>query len=184
MANQKKMIELYAKEEQHINAAIDKIVVELFNKWCNETKGQAIVMTGCSPVVGTTSTSIELGIAIAASKRKTLLIDCDVRKAIKYKKLNEEASLGLANYLLDETVKLEDVLYDTNIENLQYIPCGDYSENPTRVLCSVRVNELIEAFKEQYDCILFDVPAVTIVPDAQVNRLALIRRDGNRRVSA
>lgn len=168
MANQKKIIELYAKEEQHINAAIDKIVVELFNKWDNETSGQAIVMTGCSPVVGTTSTGIELGIAIAASKRKTLLIDCDVRKAIKYKKLSEEASQGLANYLLDENVKLEDVVYHTNIENLQYIPCGEYSENPTRVLCSLRVDELIFAVKERFDCILFDVPAVTIVPDAQV----------------
>ena len=168
MANEKKIIKLYAKEEQHINAAVDKIVVELFNKWNNETSGQAIVMTGCSPVVGTTSTSIELGIAVAFSKRKTLLIDCDVRKAIKYKKLNEEASLGLADYLLDENVKLDDVLYSTNIENLHYIPCGDYSENPTRVLCSVRVEELIAAVKDQYDCILFDVPAVTIVPDAQV----------------
>jgi len=168
MASEKKIIELYAKEEQHISAAIDKIVVELFNKWGNESSGQAIVMTGCSPVVGTTSTSIELGIAIASSKRKTLLIDCDVRKAIKYKKLNEKASKGLADYLLDEEVELEDVLYDTNIENLQYIPCGDYSENPTRVLCSVRVEELVAEVKDQYDCILFDVPAVTIVPDAQV----------------
>jgi len=168
MANEKKIIELYAKEEQQINAAIDKIVVELFNKWGKESSGQTIVMTGCSPVVGTTSTSIELGIAISTSKRKTLLVDCDVRKAIKYKKLNEEASLGLANYLLDDTIKLEDVIYHTNIENLQYIPCGDYSENPTRVLCSLRVGELIAEVKDKYDCILFDIPAVTIVPDAQV----------------
>lgn len=168
MAEEKKTIKLYAKEQQHINAAIDKIVVELFNKWGNEGNGQTIVMTGCSPVVGTTSTSIELGIAIAASKRKTLLIDCDVRKAIKYKKLNQEASQGLAEYLLDDEVTFQDVVYNTNIENLYYIPCGDYSENPTRVLCSIRVEELIAKVKDEFDCILFDVPAVTIVPDAQV----------------
>lgn len=168
MAKENKVIELYAKEEQLINAAIDKIVVELFNKWENSIGGQAVVLTGCSPEAGTTSTSIELGIAVAASKRKTLLIDCDVRRAIQYKKLNEKANLGLANYLLDGEVKLEEVVYPTNIENLHYIPCGDYSENPTRVLCSVRMEELIAAVKNEFDCILFDVPAVTLVPDAQV----------------
>jgi len=168
MAKENRIIELYAKEEQLINAAVDKIVVELFNKWDTGSSGQTIVMTGCSPVVGTTSTSIELGIAIAASKRKTLLIDCDVRRANQYKKLNDEANIGLANYLLDNDVTLEEVIYPTNIDNLEYIPCGDSFDNPTRVLCSIRIEELITAVKGEYDCILFDVPAVTLVPDAQV----------------
>lgn len=168
MTEKKKTINLYAKDEQIVNAAVDKIVVDLFNKRQEEQGGQVIVLTGCSPLAGTTYTSIALGIAMAASQRKTLVIDCDVRKAIKYKKLNEEASSGVADYLLDDKVTVEDVIYDTNIENMSYMPCGEYSEHSTRVLCSPKMRELIAEVREKYDCVLLDVPSITIVPDAQI----------------
>lgn len=168
MTEKKKTISLYAKDEQIVNAAIDKIVVDLFNKREEGHGGQAIVLTGCSPLAGVTYTSIALGIAMASSRRKTLVIDCDVRKAIKYKKLNEEASTGLADYLLKDDVKVADVIYETNIENLSYMPCGEYSEHSTRVLCSPKMDDLIAEAREQFDCILLDVPSITIVPDAQI----------------
>ena len=168
MTENKKIINLYAKDEQIVGAAIDKIVVDLFNKRQDKQKGQVIVLTGCSPLAGTTYTSIALGMAIAASQRKTLVIDCDVRKAIKYKKLNEAATTGVADYLLNDSVTFEDVIYDTNIENVSYMPCGEYSEHSTRVLCSPRMHELIAKAGEMYDCVLLDVPSVTIVPDAQI----------------
>lgn len=164
----KNVLELYVNKDQLTNAAIDEVVVELFNKWENRKGGQAIVLTGCSPLAGVTSTSISLGIAIATSKRRTLVIDCDVRKAIKYKKLNEEASSGLADCLLTDEVQVEDVLYETNIENLYYMPCGAYSEYPTRVLCSPKMGALIAQVKQNFDCIIFDVPSLATVPDAQI----------------
>lgn len=172
MAGKAKTVNLYENKNQLINDAIDKIVVEIFNKRNKENGAQAIVLTGCSPLVGTTSTCISLGIAIATTQRKTLLIDCDVRKAIKYKKLNEQTTKGLANYLLQdsskETFSLEDVIYDTNIENLSYIPCGDYTESSTRILCSTRMDKLLAEVREKYDYIIFDFPSLTIVPDAQI----------------
>lgn len=163
-----RVLNLYVNQDQLVNAAIDEVVVELFNKWENSEGGQAVVLTGCSPLSGVTSTSISLGIAIAASKRRTLVIDCDVRKAIKYKKLNEEASSGLADYLLKDDVQLADVIHETNIDNMYYMPCGEYSEYPTRILCSPKMEQVIEQVKRSFDCIIFDVPSITIVPDAQV----------------
>lgn len=168
MKNNERHISLYVNKNQVLNAAIDRIVVEIFNKKNKADKAQSIVFTGCSPLVGTTSTCIGLGIAVATSKRKTLVIDCDVRKALKYKKLNEQASTGLANYLLYDDTDLDEIVYGTNIDNLYYIPCGSYSKNSTRILCSERMDKLINAVKEQFDCIIFDFPAITIVPDAQI----------------
>ena len=168
MTEKKKLINLYAKDEQIVNAAIDKIVVDLFNKREEGKGGQVIVLTGCSPLAGTTYTSIALGIAMATSQRKTLVIDCDVRKALKYKKLNEQASTGLADCLLKDDVKVGEAIYETNIENLSYMPCGEYADHSTRVLCSPKMEELIAKVKEEYDCILMDVPSITIVPDAQI----------------
>lgn len=172
MAEKKQMVELYENTNQLVTDAIDKIVVEIFNKREKGEKAQTMVLTGCSPLVGTTSTCISLGIAIATTQRKTLLIDCDVRKALKYKKLNEQTSKGLANYLLQdnagEKVELEDVIYGTNIENLSYIPCGDYTESSTRILCSTRMEKLIERVEAEYDYVIFDFPSLAVVPDAQI----------------
>ena len=168
MTEKKQLINLYAKDEQIVNAAIDKIVVDLFNKREDGERGQIIVLTGCSPLAGTTYTSIALGIAMATSRRKTLVIDCDVRKALKYKKLNEQASVGLADCLLKEEVRVKEAIYETNIENLSYMPCGEYSNHSTRVLCSPKMEDLIAEIREDYDCILMDVPSITIVPDAQI----------------
>lgn len=171
MNNEKKMIELYENSNQVVNAAVDRIVVELFNKREESIGGQAVLLTGCSPLAGTTSTCISLAIAMANTKRKTLLVDCDVRKAMQYKKLNKEVTEGLANYLLDDDERdtgIEEVIYETNVVDLYYVPCGKYYENATRILCSSKMTQLIENTKAQFDCVIFDLPSLAIVPDAQV----------------
>ncbi len=167
----KKIVELYENSSQITSAAVDRIVVEVFNKGEGLEKGQSIVVTGCSPLAGTTTTCISLAIAMANTKRKTLLVDCDVRKALQYKKLNQDTDAGLANYLLEEASNsrmVDEVVYETNVENLYYIPCGKYHENATRILCSERMMNLIAEVKESYECIIFDLPSLSVVPDAQV----------------
>lgn len=171
MKNEKKVIELYENSDQVVNAAVDRVVVELFNKRDASLGGQAVLLTGCSPLAGTTSTCISLAIAMANTKRKTLLVDCDVRKAMQYKKLNKEVTEGLANYLLDDDERdtgIEEVIYETNVEDLYYVPCGKYYENATRILCSSKMTQLIKNAKGQFDCVIFDLPSLAIVPDAQV----------------
>lgn len=174
---QKKIVNLYENSNQLVNAAIDKVVVEIFNKREQDAKtAQTIVLFGASPLAGTTSTSIDLAIATANTGRKVLLIDCDVRKAAKYKKLNEQVDKGLADYLLQEVEEqtvskdnmIEEIIYKTNVENLSYIPCGSYSENPTRIMCSTRMEPLLEEMKNKVDYIICDLPAISVVPDAQI----------------
>ena len=75
----KNVVTLYENKNQLVNAAIDKIVVEVFNHQISENV-QSILLFGASPLAGTTTTSIDLAIAMAATGRKTLLVDCDVRK--------------------------------------------------------------------------------------------------------
>ncbi len=166
-----KQINLYMNDDQLVNAAIDKIVVEIVNKKENGDTAQKILLTGCSPLAGTTSTSISIGIALANCHKRTLLIDCDVRKALKYKKLNAETTLGLADYLLkaeEGKIPESEVIYSTNIDKLFYVPCGAYISNPTRVLCSDYMENFIETLEEDFDYILFDFPSLAVVPDAQV----------------
>ena len=161
-------ITLYENKTQLIISAIDKIVVEIFNKKENDKQAQSILLTGCSALTGTTSTCIGLAIAVANTQRKTLLIDCDMRKIVKYKKLNEQATTGLSDFLsqehLQEIMKPEEVFYETNIENLTYIPCGAKTDNPTRLLCSTKMEELLKVANENYDCIIVESFGVGGIP--------------------
>ncbi len=166
----KEIINLYEIENQLLYAAIDKITVEIINKKKKEGT-QVIALTGSSPLAGTTSTAISIAIAMAASSRRTVLIDCDLRKAGKYKKLNDKAGKGMAEYVSgknDDGISADDLLYPTNVEELFYIPCGSTEGNATRILCSERVDNLIDELKEKFDIILLDCPSISVVPDAQI----------------
>ena len=172
----KNKIELYEIKDQNVNAAVNKIVVEIFNKRKTENhKGQVILLTGASPLAGTTSTAINLAIAAASTGSQVLLVDGDVRKAEKYKRLNEKTDMGLADYLLQDMYKCgndslqpSQILYETNIENLQYVPCGSYNTTPQRVLCSRRMAQFTEAMQAQFDYVICDLPSISLVPDAEV----------------
>lgn len=164
------IIKLYENKNQCVNAAIDKIVVELTNRQV-DGKGKTIALFGASPLAGTTTTSIDLAIAMAATGRKVLLVDCDVRKVSKYKKLNDTVGKGLADYLLQNDGKEQDpndIVYETNVEGLFYIPCGSYSKSSTRVMCSTKMQPLMEMFRNSFDFVLYDLPSIAVVPDAQV----------------
>lgn len=170
MMDKKDCVCLYENSEQLIRSAIDNIVVEILRKREVRENAQTILLTGCSALAGTTSVSINLAIAVANTKRRTLLIDCDMRKTVKYKKLNEQVTLGLSDYLSQEKdeIQREMITYPTNIENLTYIPCGRNVDNATRALGSTEMEELLRCVKKEYDIVIFDLPAVTIVPDAQI----------------
>lgn len=169
MGKTNRIVELYANRDQSFNAAIDRIVVEIFNRKNNKT--QKLLLSGCSPLAGTTSTCIAIGIAMAETGQKVVLVDCDFRKFLKYKKLNEVTEKGLSDFLLKRKggeIEASDIIYCTNISGLDFVPCGFCEENPTRVLCSDSFSKLIAFLSEKYDCILFDVPSLATVPDAQV----------------
>ena len=166
----KKIISLYENKNQLLYAAIDKITVEIIGKKKGEG-AQVIALTACSPKAGTTSTAISIAIAMAATSRKTVLIDCDVRKSERYKKLNQQAEKGLAEYVSaksDNAVSVDDLLYPTNEDALFYIPCGTTEENATRILCSEKFGSLIDELRKIYECIILDCPSISVVPDAQI----------------
>ena len=170
MSNQNNIIELYENTNQMLNASIDKITVALIEKRKTVDKAQSIVVTGCSPLAGATSTSISVAIAMAATGRKTLLVDCDVRKSFQYKKINDNIRKGLADFISlrnEKGVKIEDITYQTNIDNLWCVPSGKSEENPTRILCSDNMNRFIDHVESNFEFVIFDFPSISVVPDVQ-----------------
>ena len=168
----KQSIELYVNNSQVMNDAIDRVVVEIHNKKRTGENAHKILLTGCGPQCGSTSTCIGLGISFAEAKWKTLIVDCDLRKLRDYKKLNEQTGNGLSDFLLSddsgEDSNFEEIIYSTNFDNLSYIPCGKHTTNPARLFCSDMMKKLLEYADKNYDYVIFDFPSISVAPDAQI----------------
>ena len=72
---------------------------------------------------------------------------------------------GFTSYLSGQT-RIEDNIYETEIENLHIIPSGKYSPNPTNLLQNNRVDLALEVFREFYDIIIIDTAPIGLVIDA------------------
>lgn len=131
-------------------------------------ENRVIAITGCTPGDGKTIVSYNLAVALAECGRKTVLMDADLRKSVLMQRLEISLqSAGLCQ-LLSGGVEINDVVYNTNIENLYVIPSGMRTENSTELLGNKRCYETILALKERYDYIIVDTPALGSVIDAAV----------------
>lgn len=160
------VIELYNSYSQVMNDAIDRVVVKVHN-YKQEYNKKSILMTGCNPACGVTTLAIHLASALSLSGWKTLLVDCDLRKGNQYKRLGRDIEFGLANYL-SKKASLEQITNKTNLELLDYISCGSMTRNAVRLLCSSDMTKFMETSYERYDYIIFDMPSLSIVPDATI----------------
>ncbi len=162
----KEIIELYQSSDDSVNESIDRIVVQVHN-YKKALNKNTILMTGCSPRAGVTMTSINLGIALAASGWRTLIVDADLKKGNSYKKNGHEVECGLSEHLMLQK-KGDEIIRQTNHDNLEFVCCGNPMSNSVRLLASVDMEKFIESVKNIYDYIIIDTPSVNVVPDASI----------------
>lgn len=158
--------ELYRLEDPAFNDAFDRTVVNIHLRK-HETGARVFLICGCSPQTGATTIAINLAISMANSGWKVLLIDADMRKEAKYKRLSHESDKNLAGYLLGNDTQSE-ILCGTNHQNLTYIAGGKPDVNPIQLLCSARMSDLLEEQKPLYDYIIIDVAAPCAAVDANI----------------
>ena len=159
-------INLYREESPPINDAIDRLVVQVLNRK-SVNDGKMIILTGCSPASGTTAISINLAIALSLAGRKTLLIDCDLRKSSRYKRLGDVSRFGLSDFLAGKVNK-DGIIHNTNCKLLDYIACGETHQSPVRLLCSADMVELTGFLKKEYEYIIADTSSINASPDAGI----------------
>ena len=161
------VINLYRCKDEIVNDAYDRAVVNIYLQ--KEKKGyKSFLLCGSEAGVGTTSTSVELAISLSVAGWKTILVDGDLRKGSKYKRLNEDAKQGLSDYICSRA-RLEDCIYSTNWELLHYIPCGiSKEESPVRMLCSANMDKVMKKLQDEYDFVIIDVPSLNSAVDAQI----------------
>jgi len=128
---------------------------------------KTIVLSSSIPSEGKSSTIANLAIAMADAGQKVLLIDCDLRKPKVHKYFGLEGSVGLTNLLIDQA-KLDDVIQPWGRNGLNILPAGQIPPNPSELLGSQAMKNLLEKLESTYDIILIDTSPVLPVTDTAI----------------
>jgi exopolysaccharide transport family protein len=128
---------------------------------------QVILITSAAPKEGKTLTCTNLAATMAQAGSKVLLVDCDMRRPRIHDIMKIGRDVGISN-ILAGTTGGNQVLFKTKVANLHVIPSGPIPPNPSELLGSNRMAELVKTFRERYDRIIIDSPPITAVTDATV----------------
>lgn len=126
-----------------------------------------VLVTSSVPQEGKSTTSANLAIVMANSGVRTLLIDCDLRRPIAHANFGMPKEPGLVNALVGE-VPIDDAIRQSGIHNLDVLPSGSIPPNPSELLGSRRMSELLSSLRERYDLVLLDSPPVGVVTDGVI----------------
>lgn len=137
----------------------------LFSDIDNERKVLAI--TTCGGSEGKTTILANYAVTLCQSGKRVLVIDCDLRKPQVHRRFELDNTSGLTNLLLKE-INTVDAFRKTEVPNLFSITAGPVPPNPSEILASRRMAEIVEELKLHFDYILLDTPPLGMVTDAAV----------------
>lgn len=132
-----------------------------------EAKNNVLMISGASPNIGKTFVSINLAAVIAQSGQKVLVIDADMRKGYLHSLLGIDGGNGLSDVLAQQ-VSIENAIKKTNVEGMDIIVRGQVPPNPSELLMTRGLGELIDWASQNYDMVLVDTPPILAVTDAAI----------------
>lgn len=161
----KRKIQFYENKDSTIINAYDHVVFNIMEEQTLHGH-KSFVFCGCEPHVGTTTIVIELSILLARMGKRVLILDGDFRRLSSRKRLHDVVELGMSDYVNDLSMKLEDCIYESNIEGLCVLSTGKMENLHARqILYSPHFKEAMEQLKAQFDVILIDTCAVDTTSD-------------------
>lgn len=133
-----------------------------------EQHSNVIVVTSFNPGSGKSFLAVNIAVSLAIKQKKVLVIDGDMRHGSTSAYVGSPQT-GLSNYLSGHVNNLKDIIVtDTRHANLQFLPVGTIPPNPTELLFSDRLKQLIDTVRSQYDYIFIDCPPIEMVADTQI----------------
>jgi capsular exopolysaccharide synthesis family protein len=133
----------------------------------DEDGSRIVMLTSAQRGEGKSTVAANLAVTVAHSGRKVLIIDCDMRLPTLHKKFELPNKRGLTSVLTQEVEVDEATLY-TAFPRLHVLTSGPLPPNPTELLGSPRMVELVRQLTEEYDYVILDTPAMLSVADAAV----------------
>jgi polysaccharide biosynthesis transport protein len=155
-------------------------------------KFKVLAFTSTIPSEGKSLVTSNLAIVTAQTGVRTLLIDADLRRPSMHKAFQMQSPVGLSAYLTGQVTDVDEIIHKTEIPNLDIMCCGAVPDNPSELVGSKKMGELLNAVRDKYDRVFVDCPPVSAVSDPLmvasrtdgivfVTKFNKIRRDHARR---
>ena len=128
---------------------------------------RAFVVTSAAPGDGKTTVACNLAIALAQAGKKVCLVEADLRRPRVSEYLQLNSGTGLTEVLAGQ-VRLEDALQAWGNGMFQVLPPGAIPPNPSELLGSHQMAQIIASLKREFDVVVLDTPPLLAVSDAAV----------------
>lgn len=128
---------------------------------------QSVLFTSEMPGAGKSTTAANVAAAFAQAGKRTVLVDADLRRPTSHYTFELSNQSGLTTGIVNQ-LPLEEIIKHTSVENLDLVTSGPVPPNPSELLSSVKMAQLLRELKSHYDMILVDSPPVLAVTDAQI----------------
>lgn len=128
---------------------------------------KTILVTSSTPKEGKTTVSVNLAGSFAQSNKKTLIIDCDLRKPRVHAVFNDKRFPGFTDYFFGQAT-YEEIVRKSSLNNLYYITAGTIPPNPSEILGSVEMQQFLKKLKNEFEMIILDSPPVIAVTDSEI----------------
>ncbi|PID59011.1 MAG: hypothetical protein CR986_07350 [Ignavibacteriae bacterium] len=132
-----------------------------------EGEAKRILITSSTPGEGKSTMAVNLAGSFAIANKKTVIIDCDLRKPRIHGIFNEKRFPGFTDYFIGRAT-LEEIKRKTSTENLTIITAGTIPPNPSEILDSKGMAALLEKLASDFDIVIIDSPPVLTVTDAEI----------------
>lgn len=137
----------------------------MFSNIDNDIK--SVLFTSEMPGAGKSTTAANVAAAFAQAGKKTVLIDADLRRPTSHYTFGLSNQSGLTTGIVNQ-LTIEELIKHTSVENLDLISSGPVPPNPSELLSSVKMTQLLAELKTSYDMIIVDSPPILAVTDAQI----------------
>ena len=127
-----------------------------------------IVVTSASLGEGKSRTAANLAVVLAQAGHKTLLIDADFRRPSLHRIFARVRNVGLSNLILNDIGEAEALSAVEAVPNLWLLTSGPTPPNPSELLGSARMRQLIARLRDHFAYVLVDTPPVNAVTDASI----------------
>lgn len=136
-------------------------------QFCNVNYNlKKILITSSSPSEGKSTIISNLGISMALTNKKVIIIDCDMRKPKIHRIFSLSNIIGLS-HILSNQAELEECLQSSGINNLSILTAGVIPPNPSELISSNGMKILLDRLTSNFDFILIDSPPLPLVADSQ-----------------
>jgi succinoglycan biosynthesis transport protein ExoP len=133
----------------------------------SERPPQVVLITSGNPSEGKTTTAANLGITLARSGRKVLVVDADLRNGNCHSLLRARKAHGLADIFING-LTCEECVQTTQVEVLFFLSRGTTLPNPNDLLGSRKMREILQGMRARFDIVLLDSPPAIAVSDAAI----------------